>query len=181
MLSWFIRRKIDAFEQEFSYDMSYARELLDTRLEAMLAFHRVTALRDYRDALPKDAWYAAKLVATRREDCGPCLQLIATMAERDGQSPEMIAAIVSGRLDSLEEPVRLSVELTRAILDRDPRAHALREEFVDRYGRRGLITLAFAIVSSRFYPTLKVALGYGHACSVVQVDGAPVLTPREAL
>jgi len=181
MLSWLIRRKIDAFENEFSYDMDYARDLLDTSLEAMVLFHKATGMRDYRADLPKDAWYAAKLIATRSEDCGPCTQLIATMAERDGQSPEMIRAVLSDRLDDLSEEVRLVVELTRAILHRSPDADPLRDQVVRRFGRRGLVTIAIAIVSSRLYPTLKYALGYGHTCSVVHVADSPVLIPKEAL
>lgn len=180
MLSWFIRRKIDDFENEFSYDMDYARDILDTSLRAMLLFHKATGLRDYREDLPKSAWYAAKLAATRSEDCGPCLQLMVTMAERDGQSPAMIRAVLSRRFDEVPDEVRLSAELTEAILERDPRADALREQIVARFGRRGLLSIAFAIVSSRFYPTLKYALGYGRACSVVHVDGDPMLTAREA-
>lgn len=181
MLSWLIRRKIDAFENEFSYDMDYARELLDTSFEAMRLFHKATGMRDYRADLPKDAWYAVKLFATRSEDCGPCTQLIATMAERDGQSPQMIAAVLSDRSEELSDDVRLVVELTRATLRRDPLADPLRQRVVERFGRRGLVTIALAIVSSRLYPTLKYALGYGHTCSVVHVADAPVLIPREAL
>lgn len=181
MLSWLIRRKIDAFENEFSYDMDYARDLLGTSLKAMVLFHKATGMRDYREDLPKDAWYAAKLVATRAEDCGPCTQLVATMAERDGQPPGMIRAVLSDRSEDLSDDVRLVAELTEAILRRDPAADPLRERVVERFGRRGLVSIALAIISSRLYPTLKYALGYGHTCSVVHVADAPVLIPREAL
>lgn len=181
MLSWLISRKIDAFEEEFSYDMDYARDLLGASVKAMMLFHKATGMRDYREDLPKDAWYAVKLVATRAEDCGPCTQLVATMAERDGQSPEMIRAVLSGSLEDLSDDVRLAAEFTQASLRRDARADPLRERVVERFGRRGLATLALAIVSSRLYPTLKYALGYGHTCSVVHVDHSPVLIPREAL
>ena len=181
MLSWLIRRKIDAFESEFSYDMDYARDLVGTSLKAMMLFHKATGMGEYREDLPKDAWYAARLVTMRAEDCGPCTQLTATMAERDGQSPEMIRAILSAELGELSDDVRLVVEFTQASLRRDASADPLRKRIVERYGRRGLVSIAFAMLSSRLYPTLKYALGYGHTCSVVHVDGAPVLTPREAL
>lgn len=180
MLTWLIRRKIDAFEEEYEYDMGYARELLGTSLRAMLLFHKATGLGEFREGLAKDAWYAARLVAMRAEDCGPCTQLIATMAERDGQAPEMIEAVLSGRMDALSDDVRLSVEFTKAVLGRDPEADVLRRRVVERFGRAGLVSLAFAMLSSRLYPTVKYALGYGHACSVVHVGGSPVLTPREA-
>jgi alkylhydroperoxidase family enzyme len=180
MLTWLIRRKIDAFEREYSYDMDYARDLLGTSLQAMMRFHKATGLGDYREDLPEDAWYAARLVAMRAEDCGPCLQLTATMAERDGQAPEMIRAVVGERFDELSDDVRLTVNFVRAVIARDVAANALRDEVLRRFGRKGLVSIAFAILSSRLYPTLKYALGYGHACSIVHVGGAPVTTPREA-
>lgn len=179
MLHWLIQRQIDAFEREYDYDMDYARDLLQTSVGAMLRFHRATALGTYRESLPKDAWYAAKLVAIHLEDCGPCTQLVATMAERDGQSAEMIRAVLTGRMDDQPADVRLSVAFAHAVLARDPVADGLREEVLARFGRRGLVSLAFAMLSSKLYPTLKYALGYGHACSVVEVDGAPVLAVRE--
>jgi alkylhydroperoxidase family enzyme len=181
MLSWLIRRKIDTFENEFSYDMGYARDLLGTSLKATMLFHKATAMGDYREDLPKDAWYAAKLVATRAEDCGPCTQLVVTMAERDGQSAEMIRAVLSDRSEELSDDVRLVVEFTHATLQRDAIADPLRERVVARFGRRGLVSIALAIISSRLYPTLKYALGYGHTCSVVHVADAPMLIRREAL
>lgn len=180
MLSWLIRRKIDAFEEDFSYDMAYVRELLDTSPEAMMLYHKATRLGEYRQDLPKAAWYAAKLVSLRAEDCGPCTQLMVTMAERDGQSPEMLRSVLRDELDGLPEDVRLAVVFTQAILQRDPVADELRPRALQRFGRRGLVSLAFAMLSSRLYPTLKYALGYGRACSVIHVDGAPVLTPGTA-
>jgi hypothetical protein len=181
MLSWAIRRKLDAFEGEYDYDVSYLRDVLETSPKAMWMFHRATALGTFRQGIPKDVWYAARLVAMRLEDCGPCTQLVSTMAERDGQDSRMIRAILHGTLEDLSDDVRLSVELTRACLARDPRADALRAEVVAKWGRMGLLSLAFAMLSSRLYPTLKYALGYGHTCVVVRVGGEAVLTPREAL
>lgn len=178
MLSWLIRRKIDAFEEELSYDMAYVRELLDTSLRAMMLYHKATRMGEYREDLPKAAWYAAKLVTLRAEDCGPCTQLMVTMAERDGQSPELLRSVLRDELDALPEDVRLAVVFTQAVLARDPAAEELRPQVVERFGRRGLVSLAFAMLSSRLYPTLKYALGYGRACSVIHVDGAAVLTPR---
>ena len=49
MLTWLIRRKIDAFEEEYEYDMGYARELLGTSLRAMLLFHKATGLGEFRE------------------------------------------------------------------------------------------------------------------------------------
>ena len=180
MLSWIIRRKIDAFEQEFSYESDYLRDLLKTSLRATLLFHKATGVGNFREGLPDDAWHVARILATRFEDCGPCTQLVATMAEREGIPPAMIRSALTDAFEELPEDARLSAQFTQAVLTRSHDADVLRREVVQRFGPRGLLSLSFAMLSSRLYPTLKYALGYGHTCSVVEVAGDRVLTPREA-
>ena len=181
MLSWIIRRQIGAFENEYHYDAGYLRDLLDTSTSAMLRFHRATGLADFREGVPKDVWHAVRILASRREDCGPCTQLAATMAERDGVLPDTIRGALRGRFDDLPDEVRLALAFSDAVLDRDAAADALRSEVVARFGKRGLVTIAFAMLGARLYPTLKYALGYGHTCSVVEVAGTAVATPQEAV
>jgi len=180
MLSWWMSRQIDGFERDFDYDMAYGRDLLATSTRAAMVFFRATAIGKYRDGVSKDAWHAAKLVASRHEDCGPCTQLNATLAERDGVPAEVVRAVLRSDFDRMPDDVVLSVRFTNAVLRRDPAAHELRAAVVDRFGRRGLVSLSFAMIAARMYPILKYALGHGHACAVVHVAGTPVLTPREA-
>ncbi|MEM8606068.1 MAG: hypothetical protein AAGF92_03135 [Myxococcota bacterium] len=181
MIAWMIRRKIDAFENEYAYDVSYLRDLLDTSLGAMMRFHKATGLGEYREGVPRDAWHAVRVFTSRREDCGPCTQLVATMAEREGVPADVIRGALRGDFEGLPDDARLSLSFAKAVLDRDPAADSLRAELVAAFGRKGLVAIAFAMLSARLYPTLKYALGYGHTCAVVQVAGAPVPTPQEAL
>ena len=37
-----------------------------------------------------------------------------------------------------------------------------------------MVSLAFAIVASRIYPTVKYAMGHGRACTRIVVGGAPI-------
>ncbi len=67
--------------------------------------------------------------------------------------------------------VALAVRFAEAILQRAPEADDLREEVVRQFGKRGLIALAFAILAARMYPTLKYALGHGHACTRLTIGG----------
>ncbi|MGB5813150.1 MAG: hypothetical protein WBG86_21630 [Polyangiales bacterium] len=181
MLSWIIGRKIDAFETEFSYDMDYARMLLRTSRKAMILFHKATGLGTFRQGVPDECWHAARIFTARQEDCGPCTQLVASMAEREGIPPATIRAALTGTFDELSPDARLAASFTRAVLARAPEADSLRRDVVERFGDLGLVSLAFAMLSSRLYPTLKYALGFGHSCAVVRVAGDPVLTPHEAL
>src|SRR5262249_45506781 len=113
------------------------------------------------------------------EDCGPCTQLMVTMALHDGLAGKTIAAILEGG-DSSSEGARLGIQFARAVRAHAPSADALREELVARWGPRALPSLAFAIGASRVFPTLKYALGYGKACQRVIVAGQTV-TPRQLM
>jgi hypothetical protein len=65
-------------------------------------------------------------------------------------------------------------------LRHDLEAEALRQKVLTRWGRRGLLSLAFGITAARLFPTVKYALGHGQACTRLQVDGKDVLPERKA-
>lgn len=118
---------------------------------------------------------AAGITAVRQEDCGPCTQLVVTMAERAGVDAEVLRALLTDTADAMPADVALVWRFTRATLARDPAADDYREVIVERWGRRALISLAFAMTASRIYPTVKYALGHGKACMRVVVGGRPVM------
>ncbi|MCL4226316.1 MAG: hypothetical protein KJZ91_17780 [Myxococcales bacterium] len=169
MLTWYIRRRLAAFERAHGYDLGYARELLATDLRAFLAFARASGLGAYRRDVALAPYVAAKLVAAMAEDCGPCTQLVVTLALADGVEPAILAAILAGDVGALPADVVLAVRFARATLARAPEADLHREEILARWGARGLVSLAFAVVAGRFYPTLKYALGHGRTCQRVRV------------
>jgi hypothetical protein len=73
--------------------------------------------------------------------------------------------------------VALAARFAQKTLAHAPEADDLREEVVRMWGKRALISLAFAIMSARLFPTLKYALGHGHACTRLTIGGEtrPVL------
>lgn len=177
MLSWLVNRKLDGFEAHYDYDATYLREILEVGVRPLSLFHKATALGMYRVGVPVAPWFAAKLVTVQREDCGPCLQLVSQMAQEAGVATAHIAAILGERLDDLPDEVALTVQFCRAVLDRDAAADALRDKMVVRFGKAGLVSVAFAILSARLYPTLKFALGHARSCSAVALDGQVLWTP----
>ena len=171
MLKWFLKRKLDAFERAYSYDISYARDLLDADPAALTAFWKVAGLARYRKGVPRDPWFAAGIVAVLAEDCGPCTQLGVDRAAEAGVPPGVVRAVVAGDVDAMPDDVALAYRFARASLDRDPEADALRGEVVRRWGPRGLVSLAFAVTAGRMFPTLKSALGHARSCTTVRVAG----------
>jgi hypothetical protein len=178
MLKWLIRNRLDAFERSFDYDLSYARTILAADTRAFLAFSRLTGLARYRRDVPVDAYYAAKLVGTLAEDCGPCTQLVVAMALRDGVAPQTLAAVLGAKDEALPEEVLLPVKFARAALAHSEAAEPLRDQILKRFGERGLVSLAFALTAARIFPTLKYALGHGQSCHRVVVQGEVVSVVR---
>jgi hypothetical protein len=174
MIKWLLQRAIGKFERDWKYDASYMREILDASPRAAWLFSRAAALGQFRRGVPIAPWYAAGITAVRHEDCGPCTQLGVTMAERAGVGPTVLRALLADNPDAMPPDVALVWNFTRATLAHDAAADEYREAIVKRWGRLGLVSLAFAITAARIYPTVKYALGHGKACMRVVVGGAPV-------
>src|SRR3954466_11280970 len=174
MIKWTLHKAIDKFERQWHYDASYMREIIEASPRAAWLFARVTALGQFRQDLPVDAWCAAGITAVRHEDCGPCTQLAVAMAERAGVSPAVFRALVEDQPDAMPPEVALVWKFTRATLAHDAAADDYRDAIVKRWGRRALVSVAFAITAARIYPTVKYALGHGKACMRVVVGGTPV-------
>jgi hypothetical protein len=165
MLKWFLRRQIAAFERAWNYDASYIREIIDANPWAMIAFGKVQGLGGYRTDVPLAAYCAAGLIAVMAKDCDPCTQLGIDMAQREGVDPAILRAIVARDYVAMPFGVALAARFTEASLSHAPEADDLREEVLCRWGRRGLISLTFAILSARM------------ACTRLVIDGEtrPVL------
>jgi hypothetical protein len=171
MFKWLINRSLAKFERDFNYDMSYAREILDTDTRAFLKFSKVMGMARYRQGVPVDAWFAAGIVGTLAEDCGPCTQLGVTMAEREGVPASTIRAVLAGDPAAMPDDVALAYRFARESLAHSAEANELREQVVSKWGKKGLVSLAFALTTSRMFPTLKYALGHGQTCTRVTVGG----------
>jgi hypothetical protein len=80
--------------------------------------------------------------------------------------------------------VALAVRFAQKTLAHAPESDDLREEVIRMWGKRALISLAFAMTAARLYPTLKYAMGHGRACTRLTIGGEaqPVLreVPRAA-
>jgi hypothetical protein len=149
-------------------------EMLAISPAAIGRFFAVSEMSAHREDLPVSAWFAAKLAATLAEDCGPCTQLVAQMAEEQGLSAATVRAIVEGDVARMGDDAALGWRFTRAVLAHVPEADALREQVVSRWGQRAMVTLALAIAASRMYPTVKYAMGHGRSCQRIRVGGSDV-------
>jgi hypothetical protein len=174
MIKWTLHRWVNKFERHWDYDASYLHDIVDASPRAAWLFSRVTALGQFRRDVPVEVWCTAGITAVRHEDCGPCTQLAVTMAERAGVDAGVLRAVLTDNPDAMPPDLALVWRFTRATLAHEPSADGYREAIVKRWGRRALVSLAFAITVARIYPTVKYALGHGKACMRVVVNGTPI-------
>jgi len=128
-----------------------------------------------RTAVPAEALAAVGIAGTLAEDCGPCTQIGVDMAAAGGVDPKILRAILSGDEAAMGETAALAWRFARASLARDlETVDPLRDEIVRRWGDKALVAISLTLMTSRMYPTLKYALGYGKACSKVVVAGTAI-------
>jgi hypothetical protein len=180
MLKWLLKRRIAAFERALGYDASYLHEMLDTDVKAVMALWKVQGMSHYRKGVPRDAYYAAAIAAALEADCGPCTQIGVTMAEREGVAADTLRAIITGDLRTMPDDAVLAYQFAKASLAHEAGADELRDEIVKRWGQEAVISLAFALATSRVYPTVKYALGHGKACTRLTVAGSPLPMLKQA-
>jgi hypothetical protein len=182
MLGWIVKRRLSAFARSFNYDTTYMNQMYDASPRAFWKFSKVATLSQHREDVPKEAWYAAKIVATLAEDCGPCAQLVVDMAARAGVSATALRAIVNQDERAMPPDAALGYTFARAVLARDlAESDRLRAEVEQRWGPRAVVSLALAIASSRMFPAVKYALGHGRACPKIRVEGVDVPVAGQAM
>jgi hypothetical protein len=175
MLGWLVTGRIAGFEPDYDYDLSYARNMYDASPRTFFRFSKILGISSHRVNVPIDAWYAAKLAATLSEDCGSCTQLVVKLAEREGVSPAAIAAVLRDDRDAMPADASLGFRFAQAVLRRAiAESDRWRRQTVTQWGNQALVSLALTMASSRLCPSLKYALGHGHACTRVSLAGCEV-------
>lgn len=171
-MRYLFRRMLQKLALRYDYDVTYMQHILSADLPAFLKLMGFSAMSAHASHLPAEVLYAARLRAILWDDCGPCTQLVVNMALEAGLPSEVVHAIIAEDVDRLSRELVLAVRFAERVLAHDPRADDLRSDIVQRWGEKGLITLAYNISASRVYPALKYAMGYGKACSRIMVEDA---------
>lgn len=169
MLRRLILARIAAAEKAWGVPLDYCRFIVRVSLRASFRFAKFLAVDEYRRVLPVGPCYVARIVATRHEDCGTCVQIAVSQARKAGVPAEVLRAVLDGKLDALPDELRDAYRFAEAVLAANGEEDALRERIRLRYGDEGLIEMALAIATCRVFPTIKRALGYAVSCSAMAV------------
>jgi hypothetical protein len=180
MLKAYLHRTVSRLERSFGYDATYMHEVIDISPLAFFKFGLFQIMSSHRDGVPRDAWFAARIAAAISEDCGPCTQLVVDMALRAGVKPASLSALLRGDLEKAGRDAEFGFRYGIAVAQNTPAAVELSEEAEKRYGKRALVSLAFAVASSRVYPALKRGLGHGAACSKISISDETIILRQAA-
>ena len=180
MLSFIAKRALGAFSKRYDYDVGYMLAMLAASPSAFMKFANIAKLATHREAAPKDAYYAAKLVGALVEDCGPCTQLVVNMARAAKLADAQIAAVLRRDVAAMSPDAALGFRFAEAIAHRLPNEDETRDAVRAAWGEKGLIDLTLALQIGRIFPMLKAGLGYSKACRRVHVGAAPIDVVRRA-
>jgi hypothetical protein len=180
MIKSFLHRSAAKLEKRYGYDATYLHEVIDVSPSAFIKFGLFQIMAKHRDGAPRDAYCGAGLAAVLSEDCGPCTQLGVDMALESGVSPKTIAALLRGDLEQAGKDAELGFRYGIAVAHNTIDAPALAAEVERRYGKRALISMAYAVACTRVYPALKRGLGRGVSCSKITVSDETIVLKQAA-
>lgn len=162
-----------SFARRYDYDVSYMGEYAEASPGGFLRYTLAAPLMQYHKEAPLHVYFAAKAVATRRSDCGPCLRLVYRMAREAGVDEAVIRAALKDDIAGLNDPaqaaeVGLAVRYANAVLDHDlETVSEVGEAILERWGRATLNEIAGAIAFGQFFPTFKRGLMHAQSCEPV--------------
>lgn len=180
MRSWFARRLLRRFRQQYGYDTSYLDMLLKESPAAFFKFAPLMKASRHREVVPMEASFAAGLTGAKAEDCGPCAQLVVDMALEAGIAKDQIEAVVRRDVRAMSDDVVLAFRFADAVVRRSADEDEHRDAVRAQWGEKGVIDLAFALQMGRMYPMMKAALGYARECRRISVGGKEIDVIKQA-
>jgi alkylhydroperoxidase family enzyme len=170
MIRQLILKRLDAAEKELGVPADYLRHIVQTSLRAFFKFIKIMPLAQYRRVLPAGPYHVARIVATRDEDCGTCVQIEVNLARKAGVPADVLRAVLDRRPENLPEELADAYYFSEAVVQATWQEDPWRERIRQRYGEEALIELALAIAACRVFPITKRALGYATSCARVEVQ-----------
>jgi hypothetical protein len=169
------------YEAHYNYDTSYMELMLDEAPRAFFKFAKIMGVSRYREVVPAEACFAAKLVGALKEDCGPCTQLVADMAHEAGMGADQIEAVLTANPGAMTAATALGYRFARAVADHADDDETSRAAVRGQWGEKGVIELTLALQVGRIFPMVKAGLGHAKACRRVVIDGRPIDVHRPGI
>ena len=118
----------------------------------------------HRHAASAEQIAMARLGGVMAEDCGPCVEIAARGALREGIARETVQAALDGKLPA--GAAKQAFDFAQAIALQLLTVDELGEAIEAEYGRAVRIELTVAAATVRVHPAFKRGLGYARSCAV---------------
>jgi len=165
------QQTIDQFESHYQYDSTYMREILASSLEGYQRFADFLPLAQYREHLPVEDFWVAKIAVMQVADCGACLQLIVKMAQEQGGSASVISSVLKNT-GALPENLKMVVAYAQQLAFPAGVGNSLMEQMQSRYSHGQLLEFGLCAASAMVFPTIKRSIGTIQSCAIVNVEVA---------
>lgn len=180
MTRWLLTKLLKWGETQIGkVDMDYAYHLRDVQPSRLWRFSFIKVVEGDRKYTPADVYHAAGMAAAMVEDCGPCVQIHVNLALKERVDADVLRALAARKFDRVPADVALGFKYGEAV-SQGVMADEMRDQIRAKWGEKGLIELAFAIATARFYPALKRGMGYAHTCERVVIDERITPTAKAA-
>ncbi|WP_412063264.1 hypothetical protein [Rubrivirga sp. IMCC45206] len=162
-------RVIAAAEARVGVSMPYLTTLADTSGAAFAKWMLAMPAADHRKAAPREAWHLARLGATVAQDCGTCVQVVVTVARRDGVGAILLRQALDAP-ETLSDDLREAYAFGHAVATQadDVADHVQAIEAL--FGHPAHVELAMAVAMCHIFPVIKRGLGQSLACALVTVE-----------
>lgn len=117
----------------------------------------------HRHAASAEQIAMARLGAVKSADCGPCVEIAACGALRDGVGRDAINAALAGNLSS--GATAQAFAFAQALINHDPAVVELGDEIEAAHGRAVRTELTVAAALAAVHPAFKRGLGYAQSCA----------------
>ena len=164
-----IQAELEAFGKTYDYDVRYLVQLAEASPGAFAAFTVAQGMSQFRDALPLDAHFLARVTTMQIEDCGACAQLNLKMAVEAGVDRELLRTMLEDP-HSLPAPLQDVRDHVHAVCRGQERDGDRSDRLRAQYGEAAFAELAVVITGSRIYPTAKRSLGSAPYCEFLSLD-----------
>jgi alkylhydroperoxidase/carboxymuconolactone decarboxylase family protein YurZ len=162
-------KQIREFEAHYKYDGTFMRELLEHSPVGLAKFNSFLPLSAHREKLSPEYYWVAKLATMQVEDCGECLQLNVRMALEAGVSKGLVRAAIQGG-NELPENLKDVYLYAKSVANHELVENELMGRIEARYDKGSLLEFGLCIASAKVFPTIKRALGYTKACSLIEIE-----------
>ena len=180
MNRWLLTRLLKWGEKQIGgVSMDFAYHLRDVAPSRLWRFSMIKVVEGGRKFTPPAVYHAAGMAAAMVEDCGPCVQIHVNLALKDKVPADVLRALAVRQFERAPADVALAFKFGEAVAQ-GVMADEMRDELRAKWGEKGLIELAFAIATARFYPAVKRGMGYAHTCERVVVNDRVTLTAKAA-